>query len=292
MKKLSSFHIKYFATSIIFFSGALFSLIVFLLTGGNGKDIVPSLDGLFSNPIIYIMIISEMIGFSLSLANYKVNGNNIKAINFSLIFSLVLVPLYGFFGDQLGIFPEGLKVNYKNNIEFVLFLSVMMVLSTLFFIDKVKTGAINNIYLLMAYPLVLSFTMYLSGNLIQSHNGFLVYSVITFSMAVLFFIMSFVRREIKEVRKKDFVGVMPLVGIWLCVVPLNIFAMKFLAIEFVTMIKRVCQILVGIILDKHFKSIEVLSKKDLIIIIFIALKFKLKIQKILKIIDIVLLSQQ
>lgn len=144
-----------------------------------------------------------------------------------------------------------------------------MVLSCLFFIDKVKAGKINNMPLLVAYPIFLSFTMYLYGNLIQTTSSFLVYAFIMMSLSVMFMITAWLKRELNDINKNTFKSIFPIILIWLCIVPLNVLSLKILAVEFVTIIKRVCQILVGVLLDKHFKNDSLVPLKDKIIIFII-----------------------
>ena len=149
MKKIAEQKdVKNFLILILSFSGFIISLIGYFITSSlEGTTIDFEKEFLlFQNPAFYIAIISEVLGISLARKNYEVNSCNMTAINFSLFFSLSIVPIYAYFFSDLYGFSDTLKVNYESDFEFIVFVSGMTLLTIAYFFDKIK-GKINNIYI-------------------------------------------------------------------------------------------------------------------------------------------------
>lgn len=268
LKKISEKkEVNNFLVLVLSFSGFLVSLISFLIMSsieGTEIDFVKESE-LFKNPIFYIALLSEIIGIILARKNYEVNSCNMTAINFSLFFSLAIVPIYSFFFSDLYGFGDNLKVNYQSNTEFVMFVSGMTLLTILYFFDKVK-GKINSIYWLIPYPLVLSNSMFVTSSLMQQYNGFFVYGSIVLSLSFVFLFLSIRKREFKNITKEHLkLSVFLFLG-WTIAIPANTFAVKILAVEFVNILKRLCQIITGTILDKAYKNTNNHHWKDKYII--------------------------
>lgn len=218
----------------------------------------------------YVALLSEMVGFYVTRKNYSDNGDNIAVINFTLFLSLVLVPLYAYFLTDLLGFKDTIKINYENGFEFFLFISFMLLLSFLFFFDKIKTNKIKNIKILIILPLILSNSMFMTGKLMQEYNAFYTYAMISLFLSFFFLFFAIKGKEYKNFKKaKHQRDLMIIVTTWSIAIPLNAIAIKFLAIELVTLLKRVSQVIAGVILDKIYKNKNILKKKDYIIIILI-----------------------
>lgn len=221
---------------------------------------------IFEDYRFYMAVFSEIIGVWLARKNYEVNGTNMVAINFSLFFSLILVPIYAFFLNDLLGFEKTLTINYNSSNEFWLFIGLMTVLTVFFFIDKLK-GKINNLLVLVLLPIVLSNSMFITGKLMQEYNGFFAYGSCVTIIAILFLSLSFKNKEIKNLEKKHLKTISIIVGSWVIAIPANTYAVKLLAVEFVTLLKRISQIIVGVILDKMYGNKNNLNLKDKIIIV-------------------------
>ena len=258
-------------TFFITFSGAVISLIIFLLLSYYNSTILEVYNkniGIIYDPRFQITIVLEMFGIWLARKNHKVNKNNITAINFSLFFSLALVPIFAFLGDSILGFENTLKIGYKSNLEFVLFVSFMTLLTILYFIDKLK-NEINNKLLLVLFPIVLSSTMFLSGKLMQTYESFFTTFLITFSVSIFYFLLALYKKEFSVLNREHTKPLMIICSSWMIALPMNTLAVKILAIEFVTLLKRMAQLIVGIILDKKYNKSKKIKLKDKIIIFFI-----------------------
>lgn len=262
MKTISMIRVKYFSLSVISFIGATISLLIFLYS-------YFFLDANF-NAIydyrLYIAALLEVLGISIALKNFQHNGNNLKLINFSLILSLILVPIFSYIGFKINFFEGNITFNYDSPLDFIIFISILCLLIGLFFIDKVKEKQINKPLLFCLYPLALSATMYFATSLIQIYDGFLVYSFNIFCVSFTFFIISFLKKELKTINRDDLKQIRLISLIWVIAVPLNIIAIKLVAVELITTFKRISQIIVGILLDLHYKHKHKFSKKDFFII--------------------------
>jgi hypothetical protein len=266
IKKISiNLKIKNFLTFVMSFTGFTICCVFYFLL----EERTTNLDySIFNDWRFYFALSSEILGIYLSRKNYEVNGNNITLINVSLFFSLVLVPLYAFFFNDFFNFQNAINIEYKSNTEFYLFIGAMTILTTLFMVDKIK-GKVNNLPVLIMLPITLSNSMYVSGKLMQEYNGFLVYGLIVFFVSLFFLFLALKNKEISKIKKEDTKTILFIMAAWIIAIPANTFAVKILAIEFLTLLKRISQIIVGLIMDKIYKNNIQLKLKDKVILILI-----------------------
>tara|TARA_Y100000034_G_scaffold37315_2_gene45890 strand:- start:10326 stop:11237 length:912 start_codon:yes stop_codon:yes gene_type:complete len=271
-KKISfNLEIKNVLTFILPFTGFLISIIIFLI----------SINFDLSSPVIkenlvllkdwrfYIVILSEIFGVWLFRKNYEINGNNLTAINFALFLSLVLVPVYSYFLSDLLGFQKTIMIGYQSPIEFYVFTGLILLSVIIFFFDKLK-GKINNIFILFLLPVIFSNNMFVTSKIMQTYDPFFSYSIIVFFIALLFFIMAIKSKEFSKVNRSHLKLISYLSISWMIAIPANTIAVKLLAVEFVTLLKRVSQLISGLILDKMYnKNNNKFSIKDYFIIFFI-----------------------
>lgn len=271
MKKIAGANeVKNFMTLLIAVIGFSVSLIGFhieLSFTGKTIDYFKEIN-IFSDWVLYAAVASQFIGILLARKNYDVNGNNMTSINFSLFLSLSIVPIFAFcFNDFLG-FENTKIVNYVSNNEFLLFIITINILTIGYFYDKFKNSnhKINNIYWLIPYPFVLSSSIFFSTKLMQTHNAFFAYCCIVSFLIVLFLIKTIKNKEFKNLEKKHLKLGGFLTLSWCIAIPANTFAVKILAVEFITMLKRLCQILAGVVLD-YFYNKKAPNIKDVFIVL-------------------------
>lgn len=218
----------------------------------------------------YLALTSEFFGMYISRKNYKDNGDNIAVINFSLFLSLVLVPIYAYFLTDLWGFNNTIKINYESGFEFCIFIVAMFLLSFLFFFDKIKNNKIKNIKTLIILPLILSNSMFMTGKLMQEYNAFFAYGMISLFLSLFFVFLTIKGKEYKNFKKeKHQRNLIIVISTWSIAIPLNAIAIKLLAIELITLLKRISQVISGVILDKIYKNESSLKKKDYVIIALI-----------------------
>lgn len=217
---------------------------------------------------LYAGIGAEMLGVWLSRKNYEVNGDNITAINFSLFLSLVIVPVFSFLFTDLFSFNNSISINYHSTWEFLGFVLASLVLVTIFFADKIKSK-INNLFLLFLLPVSLSTSMFITSKMMQIYEGVLYYGIIGFALCIFFLSMGIKKREFKNLNKSHLKDTLIISSVSVVILPMNLFVIKLLAVEFITLIKRVCQVLNGIVLDKMHNNKNGLSVKDKIVVALI-----------------------
>lgn len=265
MKRIATLlEVKNFMTFVSGFTAFIISAAIFLAIWyeyPSGGFLDENLD-VFSDWRFYVALISETLGLYIARRNYEMNGNNITAINFALFFSLVLVPIYSFFFSSLFGFKDTIEINFQSQLEFWIFVGFMLVLTITFFADKLK-GKIRNVGLLCLLPIILSNSMFFTGKLMQTYEGFFVYALITLNTSIIFLTIGFQQGEWRRLERKHLRPALFISGIWAMAIPLNTLAVKVLAVEFVTLLKRVSQIISGVIVDKIYKNHEAsLSVKD------------------------------
>lgn len=208
---------------------------------------------LFEDWRFFLIIASEAFGVWLFRKNYEINGNNLTAINFSLFLSLVLVPIYGFFLNDLLGFQSTITIGYKSTTEFLIFTGLILFCVILFFIDKLK-GEINNLFILFLLPIIFSNNMFVTSKLMQSYDPFFAYSFVVLFMGLLFLFLAIKSKEFKNLNKSHIKIISFLFVTWIVAIPANTLTVKFLAVEFVTLLKRVSQLISGLILDKMYNQ--------------------------------------
>lgn len=259
--------VKNIMTFIFIFSGFVLTMFIFFW---NFEKNLSDVNVLFSDWRLYLGITTEIFGVWLSRKNYEVNGNNITAINFSLFLSLIFVPILSFFFTDIFSFKNSVSINYHSFGEFIGFVLASLILVTVFFIDKIKTK-INNLLLLFLLPLVLSISMFFTSKMMQIYEGVLYYAIIGFSLSTFFFILAIRKNEIKNFNKSHLKDCAIISAVSILILPMNVVIIKVLAVEFLTLLKRVCQIINGIILDKIHKNNNSLSVKDKVVVFLICL---------------------
>lgn len=211
---------------------------------------------------LYFGMSLEIFGVWLTRKNYEINSSSITSINFSLFFSIILVPILSFYGSSLFDFDRSIKLNYKSEMEMLMFLLAFLVLMIVYFADKVK-GHVNNIFILFLLPFSLSFSLFWTTKMMQVYQGIVYYGAIGLALLTFFLIQMIKSKEWRNYKRENNREVLIIASVSSVILPLNILAVKFLAVEFVAIFKRISQIMIALFLerDKSSKSI-----KDFIVI--------------------------
>lgn len=274
MTLISSLNFKSMANLVQIKNFATVMLILGNLVVGFGlciafvdyEMLVKTLTDISADYKMYVCIVLEYIGLVAMRKNYVVNGNNVTAINFSMFMSLALVPIISYFcSDYLG-FSDTIKINYESPAEFWLFTGSLTALVFVYFVDKLK-GHINNWFYLLFTPIVLSNTMYLSTKLMQANNPYVVSTVICMTNLIVLICICLSKKEYREIKKAH---IKPLVKIFFggtVVYPMNTIIVQLIAVEFITLLKRIAQIITGTITDKLYGNKNTVNKKDALAIL-------------------------
>jgi len=102
--------------------------------------------------------------------------------------------------------------------------------------------------------------------MMQIYEGVLYYGVIGFCLSTFFLILGIKSKEFQNINKSHMKDALMISGVSLIILPMNIAVIKILAVEFLTLIKRVTQIINAIIMDKVHNNSNGLVMKDKIIV--------------------------
>ena len=255
-RKISKFNnIKNLLTSTFVGSGFIITLAIIFI---NSKNINEYLE-IFSDWRLYIGLCLEIFGVWLTRKNYELNHHSVTAINFSLFFGIILVPLLSFYVTDFFGFSSGINLKYSSVSQLYLFLIIFLVLMIAYFFDKIK-GHINNIYVLLLMPLSLSCSMFWTTKMMQIYEGIIYYALVGFSLLIFFLSASILNKEYKNLHFSQIKTFVVISSFSALILPLNILAIKYLAVEFVTLFKRISQLLVAINIDKNHIKINLKDK--------------------------------
>lgn len=253
-KRLNTLENKNFQSSLMFLvsSVTLFSIYL-LFFGFNSQDFIFLNDGKF-----YLLCGLELGVFYLYRENYNQNKNNYTMVNMFVFSTIYLMPLLAFFYNEIFTFNKSLDIKYESFFEAFIFSFVLFILTSIYYISKIKNKEVNNLKLLLLLVFILLNTMYFAVKIVQTYNGFLIYSFIQIVITINFFILSQkgANKESKSITLKDFAFYF----LWPAYFVLFFIAAGLMSVEFITISKRISQIISAMILDKK------VLRKDFILI--------------------------
>ena len=248
-KKVNSFENRNFQSSIMFFISSLVLFLIYIIFYEQTNSDLNFLE----DWKYYLLIFLEITVFYLYRENYHQNKNNYTMVNMFVFSTIYLMPIITFIYNSIFIFNDSLDIKYTSIFEAFVFSSILFILTTIYYIDKIKNKEVKNIKLLLALLFILLNSMYFSVKTIQTYNGFLAYSIIQMLIAFYFLILS--KNESKKISVKN-IGVYCL---WPFIYVLYLIASALIAVEFIAIFKRVSQVLSAMVLDK------IVVKKDAVL---------------------------
>ncbi len=265
-RKISNhLEIKNLLTAIFVVGGFIVTCAVIVIQSVMLKNIFL----VFMDWRLYLGMALEIFGVWLTRKNYEVNSSSITSINFALFFSIILVPILAFYASGFFGFDGAIKLHYKSEQEMLLFLLCFFVLMILYFYDKLK-GHVNNIWLLFLMPISLSSSLFWTTKMMQIYEGVVYYAAIGFSLLMFFTLQALKNNELSRFKKEHKKDALIILGVSSVILPLNILVVKFLAVEFLAIFKRVSQVITALYLDsvengkRHLNNI-----KDVIVIVLL-----------------------
>lgn len=256
-KRINTSDNKNFQSSMMFLISSITLFFIYLIFFGfNQEDFLFLKDYKF-----YILCFLEIGVFYLYRENYNQNKNNYTMVNMFVFSTIYLMPIMAYFYNQIFSFDSSLDIKYESFIEAFIFSFTLFILTSIYYISKIKNKEVKNLKLLILLLFVLLNTMYFAVKTVQTYNGFLIYSFIQVVITINFFILSQKgkNKEQKTITLKDIVFYF----LWPIYFSLFFLAAALMSVEFVTISKRISQIISAMILDKK------VIKKDFILIGFI-----------------------
>ncbi len=260
-RKISNhLEVKNILTSIFVAGGFVITLAILAIQ----SVVLENIFLVFEDWRLYVGMALEIFGVWLTRKNYEVNSASITSINFALFLSIILVPILSFYGSDFFDFGNAIHLNYRSEQEMLMFLCAFGILMILYFYDKLK-GHVNNILLLLLLPLSLSSSLFWTTKMMQIYNGVLYYAAIGFALLMFFVMQAVKNKEIEKFNSAHKKDAWVILGISAVILPLNILVVKFLAVEFVAIFKRVSQMMIALYLDS-VENGKKPNRKDALII--------------------------
>lgn len=254
-KKLNSVENRNFHSFILFTISSFSLLLIYsFYFEFNENDFTFLYDWKF-----YLLTILEIFVFYLYRENYYQNKNNFTMVNMFIFSTIYLMPILAFIYNPLFNFNETLDIKYDSFYEALIFSLILFVLTAIYYANKIKNKEVKNLKLLILLLIVLLNTLYFSVKVVQTFNGFLVYGFIQIVIAIYFFLLS--KKEQKDIslRRIGLYFTYPFLFV------LYFMAAAMISVEFITIFKRVSQIISAMILDRK------VQRKDFILIFSIIL---------------------
>lgn len=243
-KRINNLENKNFQSSLMFLVSSITLFLVYLIFFGfKTEDFL-----FFKDWKFYLLVILEIGVFSLYRENYNQNKDNYTMVNMFVFSTIYLMPIMAFFYNQIFVFDTSLDIHYESFFEALIFSSILFLLTTIYYISKIKNKEVKNLKLLLLLVFVLLNTMYFAVKNVQTYNGFLVYSFIQIVIAINFFIIS-QNGKIKESKKITLMNFF-FYFLWPIYFILFFIAAGMMSVEFVTISKRISQIVSAMLLDK------------------------------------------
>lgn len=218
---------------------------------------------------IYLSLALESVTFYLFRINYKKNHNNLTAVKMGIFSSVFLVPIVAYFFTDLFGYTTTVVVNYSSGLETFILISLTAILYAFLFQIRNKHNAIPNPLLLISLCLIAPFTMYFAVKNIQLFDGYLFFALVGFVNFIIFSAMSIINNEeikISDLESKSIAKIILAVMFVYWSAPI---IAKVLSAEFLTIIKRVFAISVGIAIDKKDRQCrwrDVISIAEILIL--------------------------
>lgn len=181
-KKINSYENRNFQSFLMFLISSIILLIIYsFMYDFNKEDFSFIYEWKF-----YLLNLLELFVFYLYRENYHQNSGNYTMINMFVFSTIYLMPILAFFYNSIFIFNKNLDIQYDSFFEATVFSFILFALTLFYYVDKIKNKKIKNLPLLLLLLFTLLNTMYFSVKIVQTYNGFLVYSFIQFLIAINF----------------------------------------------------------------------------------------------------------
>jgi hypothetical protein len=239
---------------------------------------------MFNDYRFYLSIILEFTVIWVVKENFARNKNDITSVKMANFSTILTVPILGYFFTDLMGYSDTVIANFTNVNEFILVMTLMLILYSLLLIVRIKRIQIDNPLLILSLIITAPLAVFLAfKNMQVFESSYLFFLYITAFNALVFFIFSVKNDNIKKEdigkNKRNFYSIIVANILVYSIIPI---IGVILAAEVFTMLKRVYQIKIAIFFDiqsKKQKYEEIISRKEsiiLILILILAVYFQMK----------------
>lgn len=250
--------------SMLFFVIISFGLFYFF----DYKNMTFKLDkfNFFNDYRFYLGVFFSVLTQQFQIRLFKANENNLSYVKFGDFIFLSLVPIFSFLSLDILNFQDANNINYSF-IEMISFSLTLLILSFFLFKNKIKTNSLKKPLLLVYYILSGVMAVVILSKLMQIHNAAAVYIS---SMLINFFIWIILASKTKEYKKFKIENLkifFIFALLYLIYSVFNLFAIKYLPVEYITILRTVFAIFIVSFLDLYNNKVFNLTKKDVFILI-------------------------
>lgn len=214
----------------------------------------------------YFQILLECCGAWLYREAYYIYKDKYTVVNMFMFSTVFMMPIYAFIMNQ--VIDLNHDVTSIESFKEASIISLFLFIATvIYFYNKFKFKEIKDLKILVVLAFTMLNCLYFSTKLIQSYNGVLVYVFICLIIALNFLILAYkAKEEFKVIEKKKqtwfLLSVKPFMQL------IYIKSMFFIPVELTPIVRRLSQLISGIIIDRTF-----LNKSESLGILIIVLVF-------------------
>ena len=242
-----------------------FSLVPVLIKEGEivwAKEL-----GFLTEKWFYIMIALETAGLWLYREAYRIYDKDYTVVNMFMFSTVFIMPLYAFFLNNYVDLNQSVSVIDDWN-SALLNSSLLFLGTVIYFYDKFKLKAIKNWRILILLGLNMLNAFYFSTKLIQTYNGSLLYAVMFVILIFNFLMLAINNKEEFKVKADNkllaFMLTLKTVGQFI-----YIKSIAFVPVEIAPIVRRMGQLLAGLIIDKKMPTLTEFIGIFIIIFVFV-----------------------
>lgn len=264
---------KYFNSSLVAFFGFLFLLSV-------NHDKIELKEFIFLKDYkFYLAQLIAVFFIIIQIKARKLNENNLTIVYFIGFLSISITPFSSIFLMYVFNFQNTIEVEYKSFYHVIGLSISLIILSILFFLNKLKNRNINGFKVLFLSFLLGSFVSVFSSKLMQEYNAInymISASVINFSIFIIFSLVKEIKGFDKIVELKNLIIVNKKSFLFMttgyCIMQvLNIFIINNIAAEHYSIIKTIGFVFANYFYSYYIEKINIVNYRDSTILLMIIL---------------------
>lgn len=204
----------------------------------------------------------------------KYNEENLTICYFVNFLSIAIIPFVSIFLMYIFEFKNTLEIEYKSFYHVIGLSASLFILSTLFYIDKLRNKSIKKVNWLITAFIIGSFATVFSSKLMQEYdptNYMIVATIINF----IAFITIFSAKEAKDYfeLKKSLIlnknSYFIMAGFYCISLNINIFIISNIPAEYYSIIRNVGIILMNYFYSYYYENVNLINLKDSFILFII-----------------------
>lgn len=221
------------------------------------------------DPLIYLMSFMLILN-NIALRKFcKNNESNLTYISLTNFLFLSLIPIVSVFCIYLFDFDTTLNTKYSSIYETIATSLILMLLSFLFFLDKLKSKSLHRIDLMIISLILSSFSFVLMNKLMQVYSAPSVYVFSLLFSFTTWSILSYKKKEYKEVKKEN-LWIFPFfIFQYIMYSYINIILVDMIPTEHIAVLRSVFGVFSAFLLDSFIRKKSKMPKKDILVLLCI-----------------------